>query len=216
MQRYAALPRGGWDSRETEAAGTAVSYSIPGRIQGKTLRERIGSGTLERCCLALVLFFLIQEVEVDTFSRAAGDRVFFKSVAILIVGWLAVFTGCELGKKAPPPKAQIEIENLARWYQKFCADNRVPHPPNEDAFVKYIEKQLQQRGETMDRDMLMVSPRDKKPWVVVYGKPAKGAARSSVIIYEAEGYDGKKLVAFDLGRSAEVDDAELQNLLTGG
>jgi hypothetical protein len=60
---------------------------------------------------------------------------------------------------------------------------------------------------------LLVSPRDGQKWVVLYGKPRPANPERSVAVHEKEGYDGKKLVAFEFGYSQEVDDAELQKFL---
>ena len=43
---------------------------------------------------------------------------------------LVVAPGCGLGGAAPPPDGQLAIENLAKWYQLYRADNTGATPAN--------------------------------------------------------------------------------------
>lgn len=147
----------------------------------------------------------------DSNSRA---KRWISLLTVVVVSLASL--GCELGGGAPPPEGQLAIENVAKWYQKYRADNRGKAPKDEETFLQYIEKNLQSRGETLDRDQLMTSPRDGKKYVVQYGKTANSRnIEKNVAVYEQEGYKGKKLVAFEAAWAKEVDDAELQTLLAG-
>ncbi len=66
---------------------------------------------------------------------------------------LITATGCNLGGGAPPPEGQLAIENVARWYQLFRADNRGKAPPNEEVFIAFIKAKLQMRGATVDPEL---------------------------------------------------------------
>jgi hypothetical protein len=130
---------------------------------------------------------------------------------------MLMVAGCNLGGGPPPPEGQLAIENVAKWYQLYRADHRGKAPPDEDAFVEFIQERMSARGETVDREQLLTSPRDGQPYVVQYGDAA-GKSRNiekNVAVYEQEGYRGKKLVAFEAAWSREVDDPELQSLLAG-
>jgi hypothetical protein len=128
-----------------------------------------------------------------------------------------VVSGCS-GGGAPPPDAQLNVEDVATWYTRYRAKapNRQP-PPNEAAFVAFINKTLkEEQGITEGmREDFLISPRDGKKFVVNYGKPISTNADKNIVVYEQEGYDGKKWIATEQGYSREVDDAELQQLLTG-
>ncbi len=132
-----------------------------------------------------------------------------------VVAMLLAAPGCDFGAGAPPPDGQLAIEKIAQWYQLYRANNRRKPPPNEDAFIAFVQSTLEARGETFDPDLLLTSPRDGQEYVVNYGKPTSNDPNRNVAVYEQEGYRGKKLVAFEAAWAKEVDDAELQSLLAG-
>ena len=134
-------------------------------------------------------------------------------VVLHFVAMFLAAPGC--GGGAPPPDGQLAIENVAKWYQLYRADNRGKPPANEDAFIAFIQNKLKGRGDTVDRGQLLTSPRDGQEFVIHYGKPTSNNAERNVAVYEKEGYRGKKLVAFESAWCREVDDAELQSLLAG-
>ena len=109
----------------------------------------------------------------------------------------------------------MAIENVAKWYQYYRAEHRGKPPTDEDEFIAFIQRKLEERGDTLDRDKLLTSPRDGKDFVVNYGKPTSNNPDRNVAVYEQEGYGGKKLVAFEAAWAKEVDEAELQSLLVG-
>ena len=131
---------------------------------------------------------------------------------LLVTVVLAGATGCEFGKGAPPPEGQLAIENVAKWYQLYRADKRGKAPKDEDDFIKFIQGRVESRGGTVDSEELLTSPRDGQKYVIQYGKPTSQNPERNVAVHEAEGYDGKKLVAFEFGSSREVDEAELESL----
>jgi hypothetical protein len=71
---------------------------------------------------------------------------------------------------------------------------------------------MKERGQPFDAAAFLVSPRDGQKYVVKYGKELANLGSDSVVVHEKEGYDGKVLVGFQIGRSAEVDAAELPAL----
>ncbi len=109
----------------------------------------------------------------------------------------------------------MAIENVAKWYQYYRAEHRGKPPGNEEEFTAFIQSKLDERGETLDRDKLLTSPRDGQEYVVNYGKPTSNNPDRNVAVYEQEGYRGMKLVAFEMVWTKEVDEAELQSLLAG-
>jgi hypothetical protein len=134
-------------------------------------------------------------------------------VVLQFMAMLITASGCDLGGGAPPPEGQMAIERVAKWYQLYRADHRGKAPPDEGAFIAFIKTKLQSRGDTVDPDQLLTSPRDGQRYVVQYGEPNSTNIERNVAVYEKEGYGGKKLVAFEAVWTKEVDDAELQSLL---
>ena len=106
---------------------------------------------------------------------------------------------------------QLHIETVASWYQAYRSKNGKP-PPNEDAFVKFIEAQQKERGETVDIQKLFTSPRDGQKYVINY-KPNSTNMDRNVVVYESQGAGGTKWLAFENKWSEEVDDAKLQEYL---
>jgi len=130
-----------------------------------------------------------------------------------ILALLMAATGCDSGGP-PPPEGQLSIENVAKWYSLYRADNGGKTPTSEEKFVSFIQNKMKSRGEALDIDQLLTSPRDGQRYVIQYGKPNSKSSERNVAVHEKEGYRGKKLVAFEASWSREVDDAELQSLLT--
>jgi hypothetical protein len=145
----------------------------------------------------------------------AAEMLFKRSLSPLaaVSLLLAAVVGCS-SQGSPPPEGQLQIEKVAGWYQFYRSRHGGKTAPNEEALTSFIADELKQRGETVPSD-LFISPRDKQKYVVSYGKPISTNPERNVAAYEKEGYGGKKLVAFESKWSKEVDDAELQSLLSG-
>lgn len=125
---------------------------------------------------------------------------------------LLAASGC--GESPPPPENRGAIENVAKWFQLYHTRTGKP-PQNEEELVTFVESELSQRGQTLDREKLLTSPRDGQKFVVRYGEPLSNNQEENWVVREQEGYDGKVLVANEFGSSREVDEAELQSLWAG-
>lgn len=136
-------------------------------------------------------------------------------IVLPCVAVLLVVSGCGEPGGPPPPEGQLAIENVAKWYSLYRADNRGTPPKDEDTFVAFIDSKLKERGDTVDREQLLTSPRDGQKFVVTYGKPTSNDMERNVAVHEKEGYGGNRLVAYESGWSEEVDEATLQSLLAG-
>ena len=129
---------------------------------------------------------------------------------------ITIFAGCELSRPKPAP-GLIEIENVAKWFHLYRTRNRGKAPKDEAEFIEFMNAELAGRGEEIDWDELLTSPRDNQKFIVRYGTKAESRNfEKNIACYEAEGYDGKKLVGFESGWSREVEGAELEGLLSGG
>ena len=148
-----------------------------------------------------------------------------QSVAGAAPGWLVLpcmvmlllLAGCSDGGVGPPSEGILAIEDVALFYQQYRSKNGGKVPPNEEAFLTFVEGEKTKLGETLDPEEFLTSPRDKQKFVIVYGKLLT-VNDENVAAYEKEGYGGKKLIGVESGafvRGREIDDAQLQKLIAG-
>jgi hypothetical protein len=107
---------------------------------------------------------------------------------------------------------QLHIESIAGWFQYYRASNGNKPPPNEQALVAFIQKNLQERGTTANIDEMFISPRDGKKYTINY-KPNSTNPERNVVVYESEGAGGTKWLAYESKWSEEVDEAKLKERL---
>jgi hypothetical protein len=141
-----------------------------------------------------------------------GRAVVLGGLALHFLIALAVAPGCG-GSGGPPPDGRLAIEGVAKWRILYLTEHNRQPPADEKALLDFVEAKLKERGEPFDRAALLISPRDQKPFVVRYGKESANLSTNAVVAHEQEGYDGKVLVAFEIGRSFEVDKSELPSLM---
>jgi hypothetical protein len=102
----------------------------------------------------------------------------------------------------------ISLYNMSR------SDTGRP-PANEEEFRAFISSKgaaAVERLELKSADEILISERDGKPFVVVYGRPQKGMD-PDIIAYEQEGVDGKRQVGRGTGLVELVDDAQFRELV---
>ncbi len=126
-------------------------------------------------------------------------------------------SGCESSRD----RQQLEQSNLkplAVFYGQFTGQHQGRPPANEAEFKEFVRslpsEQLAGFNVT-DPESLFVSPRDGKPYVVVYG-PTEGSSKlagASVIAYEQVGARGTRYVANSMGEVKEVDEAGFRELV---
>jgi hypothetical protein len=107
----------------------------------------------------------------------------------------------------------LHIQDLANWYAKFRRASKGRYPANEQQFAAFIGNSLKQAGSSASAQEILTSPRDGQKYVVTYGKATSPSPNTSIVAFEKEGADGKKLIVFETKESREVDDAELKSLL---
>lgn len=198
-----------------------LSVDSGGRLVSNALRgrERVfvrddGAGWLReafrsKCsvCLFPVASVARRRVEIDLLMLFRKSPQFVCAALLL-----CAFAGC-LSSDVPPIDGRLEIENVAKWRQLYCADNGGKPPADEAAFLAFIQKKLAERGDTSPADDMLISPRDGKKYVIMYGKDSAKLSEFSVAVHEQEGYGGKVLIALESARSREVDASELPSLL---
>ena len=123
--------------------------------------------------------------------------------------------GCGDGARRKAQElSQSNLKPLAILYGQFASQHRGQPPKTEAEFRAFIKsfkpEQLAAITGGRDADGLFVSTRDQKPYVVIYGRTAKGPpgpAGAPVVVYEQEGRGGKRFVANSLGAVEELDEA---------
>lgn len=131
--------------------------------------------------------------------------------------------GCGGGSRESLQREQSTLKPLAILYGQYIGQHRGQPPPNEQAFREFIQQQgpeVLKSFHVSSIDELFISPRDGKPYKILYGEAAKkgppGPAGSPVIAYEQEGRGGRRWVASAMGAIEEVDDARFKQLVPGG
>jgi hypothetical protein len=142
-----------------------------------------------------------------------GERVI--GVAILALGVSAI--GCENAAKSQATESS-NLKPLAVLYGQYTGTHKGEPPASEEefrAYLKTVRPESLQALKVADIDSLFISSRDKKPYVIKYGKvegPA-GPGGMPVFVYEQEGVDGTRYVATAVGAVAAVDDAKFRELV---
>jgi hypothetical protein len=136
-----------------------------------------------------------------------------------LAGLLVALSGCG-SEKQSEEREQSNLKPLAVLYGQFTAQHRGQAPSNEDEFKKFIQALPPEKlasFKVANVDILLVSARDQKPYVVVYGPaPSAGSSPTNrVIAYEQTGVGGKRFVAFSVGKIEEVDQARFKELVPG-
>jgi hypothetical protein len=145
---------------------------------------------------------------------------FFLALTSLLAGSLvsALLIGCSQGGRESAPLQESTIKPLAMLYGQFTGQNQGRPPANEEEFKRFIRERgmgTLKQFNIPDVDSLFISPRDKQPYVVIYGQP-KGPpalAGQPVVVYEKVGVGGKRYVASSLGAVEEVDETRFRELV---
>jgi len=137
-------------------------------------------------------------------------------VALLVVG---AVSGCGGAQRKAREISESNLKPLAILYGQYISRNRGRPPPNEAEFRAFIKSLPPERLAALtanrDADSLFISPRDQKPYVVVYGgaKGPPGPGGAPVVAYEQEGSRGKRFVASSMGAIDEVDEATFRQMV---
>jgi len=130
----------------------------------------------------------------QTMTRTASS---LGLLAILVLG----LAGCSQPRRTEDP----ETTNLRRIYQAFrlCDDFKHRGPKDADDLKHW----LGELGEPGTPEEFLISRRDGKPFVVLYGTSPN--AKEGILAYEAEGKEGKRLVLTREGSIQQWSDEEV-------
>ncbi len=119
-------------------------------------------------------------------------------LALLAAACLFGVGGCSENQSAE--REQSNLKPLAVFYGQYLGQHRGQPPADEQDFKKFLYAMGKERLEAMqvkNVDELFVSPRDRKPYVVLYGPVPKTGAElpsTTVIAYEQVGKGGNVLL----------------------
>jgi hypothetical protein len=112
------------------------------------------------------------------------------------------------------------IKRVANLYMAHQFRKGMKGPADDAAFKRFVQSEMSPRKLEMMRvdrnnvDELFTSERDGQPFQVRYGLSGGPSAKLAVV-FEQQGQDGKRLVAFTDGSVEETDEARYRQLLEG-
>lgn len=120
---------------------------------------------------------------------------------------------------APTTAERLPLRHLAILYGKYRNAHQGAVPKDEAQFKKFIKSldpsQLAAAGVSANElDGLFVSPRDGEPYDVRYNNPPPpdGDDGPAAVVMERTGKNGKRMVAYSIGKVDEVDETEYQRI----
>lgn len=139
-------------------------------------------------------------------------RNFRLPLALFVFASLMMILGCGTETPAVNAKDQAQYKVLGILYGKFVSGTRGRAPANQEQFVDYLNTTKPSWDKIVgSADQLLVSPRDKKPMKVLYGKEFQqqqpGAA--PFVAHDIDGVNGVYYVVNIRGTIEEMDAAKL-------
>jgi hypothetical protein len=129
-------------------------------------------------------------------------------------------SGCgPRGESAVKAQQVPGLTQLGLFYSFHVSQHQGKPPADEAAFKAYIKSlppERLQQFKIENIDSMFVSPRDGKPYGVLYGGNAKRPARPGVgmaVAWEQDGRGGKRFVVDSLGKLDEVDQAKFEQMV---
>jgi hypothetical protein len=138
---------------------------------------------------------------------------------VLVGSLIAALPGCgRQGAEVRP--VQNKLGWLGSMYGMYVAENQGRTPRKLDDFKKYIEKrttaeQLSRLGVSSVEE-LFTSPRDGKPFQLIAYEtlpPREADKDAPIVLYETQGADGRRAIAYLGGATMTVDENVLPQML---
>ena len=145
--------------------------------------------------------------------RPRNRRVFLA----VVVAMTAATAGCSNGPSKPAPLGGSNLSRLAMLYTLYMQNNKAPLT-NEQELITYA-KSLKPEGlkslgvDVAQVEQYLTSPRDGKPYRIIFKVQGGEPANPPVVAYEQAGVNGKREVGFMFGKVEEVDEARFRQLV---
>lgn len=150
----------------------------------------------------------------------AGRLESFWPFLLATLGILIAVTGCHRATVADGTgDTVVAMRRLTLAYSQYAAQNRGMGPANQAALVKFI---MQHDRISQDAaEAFFVSPRDKQPYIVRWGRRPLGAAilgpdppTPEILVVEATALGGQRFVADGQGTVQQIAEAEAAQLVS--
>src|SRR5262245_6282687 len=126
----------------------------------------------------------------------------------LVAAFCAPFSGCGPAVVAKRPDARSQLTQVLRLYTAY-SDKYRKGPPNEEALRDFGQKLTPAEREanllTDDVESIFTSPRDNQKFEIRYNLRID-PGQNRAVAWEAQGIDGKRLVALTMGYVEEYDE----------
>jgi len=135
----------------------------------------------------------------------------------LVVVVLSAVAGCSGGQTNLKPLTGSNLKKVALIYQLYTQNNNKPLT-SEQQLITYA-KSLNPDGmmsagiDVAQVEQYFTSPRDNKPYKIVFKLPQSDPTNPPVVAYEQVGVGGKREVAFLTGNVEEVDEARFRQIV---
>ena len=143
-----------------------------------------------------------------------GELGMKAKLTVLSVGLAMLFLAAGCGDKIPT-LADVNDSNIKRVhsiYKIYQKANNYAGPENQDEMTKFVNEDATAKVlvERMNLDVsdlsgIFVSERDGQPFKIKWGVQG---IQDHPIIFEAEGFEGKRLVAFHKVKELDASEAE--------
>jgi hypothetical protein len=121
-----------------------------------------------------------------------------------------ILAGCRPRDAATETLERSHVARLAALFQRFRTEHRGKLPGSLDELKAFAAVQpVSPGGAPIDLEVLLISERDQQPLVVPWGKPIQ-VGGMTVVCYERQGRDGKRLVGYQEGVVEELDASQFQ------
>lgn len=83
--------------------------------------------------------------------------------------------------------AELNLRRIVQAYEQASF-------PRLPANVGDLKGQFKELGDKRDPEVILRSPRDGQPYVILFGRPLDSSNRTTILAYEKSGKDGKRYV----------------------
>lgn len=143
--------------------------------------------------------------------------------SLLACAFIACIVGCGSSNNADDMLADMNdsnIKRVANAYSMFQFRNEMKGPKDEAALLSYLQGQddgrLKRVGIDKSKlDELFLSERDKQKFKIRWGVNTQVHAPPDPVVFETEGVDGVRLIAFAGGDVMEADAEQYEKLWKG-
>jgi len=146
----------------------------------------------------------------------AGRKLRY-SVALAVVAIVSA-AGCSKGPTKATPLTGSNLAKVAQIYNMYTQKQNSTSLTNEQQLITFAKSLSPEGMKSLGVDVTQVeqyftSPRDGKPYRIVFKLATTDPANPPVVAYEQVGVGGKREVGFLTGKVEEVDETRFRQLV---